>query len=80
MFNVLTQAPGEAPYLGTYASTKLANALTYAKRSCRTGNFAKVFVVGDGGYTKTLTCELNARAMRAQAALRGTRSKRRRRR
>jgi len=79
MFNVLTQAPGEAPYLGTYASKKLARALAYAKQNCRTGNFTKVFVVGDGGYVKTLTCELNGRALRAQAALGKPRRKRRRR-
>lgn len=77
MFNILTQAPGDIPRLNRYGSKKLANALAYAKRTCRMGNFTKVVVVGNGGYEKTLTCELNGRALRAQAALGKPRRKRR---
>lgn len=77
-FNILTQAPGDIPRLNRYASKKLANALAYANRTCRTGHFKKVVVVGNGGYEKVLTCELNVRALRAQAALQGSRKRRRR--
>lgn len=61
VFNLLTQAYGDIPRLSTRGYHKLARALSAARRTCRTGDFMKVVVVGPGNYEKVLTCTLNAR-------------------
>jgi hypothetical protein len=68
-FNILIKAPGDIPRMAKRAPKKLASALAFAKRACRSGDFIEATVVGPGGYEKTIRCKLNARASRAQAAM-----------
>ncbi|MBK7823128.1 MAG: hypothetical protein IPJ61_19265 [Tessaracoccus sp.] len=68
-FSILVKAPGDIPRLVKHTPKKLASALAYAKRTCKSGDFVEATVVGSGGYEKTIRCKLNARASRAHAEM-----------